>query len=230
MEKAARILAILSFAVVAQTYAVPILQSTGGAVGSIDTNYILVDNVTGTPNGLQSLVQDLTSTAPARDALGQFWTAGPAGEWISPFNPATDSTNGWWSDSPPNVAGLFTYRTTVLGTGTGLVSFDIASDNSVKIFINDLNSVPFELPDDGIPFQTLQNFSLELTAGDIVYFQVTNTADPSFPDLFHGNPSGLLVRGNSASVPDGGTTAMLLGLALGGVALARRFLSAQAGS
>jgi hypothetical protein len=223
MEKAARILAVLSFAITAQTHAVPILQSTGGAVGSIDTNYILVD-AAGNPTGLQSLVQDLDDTAPARTRLGDFWT-GSSGEWISPFNPLTDSDNAWWSDSPPNTAGLFTYRTTILGTGSGLVTFDIASDNEVRIFVNDLNSVPFELMGGGVPFQNIETFALNLSAGDIVYFQVTNTADPSFPDGFHGNPSGLLVRGNSTSVPDGGTTAMLMGLALAGIGVVRRFLN-----
>lgn len=223
MSKVSRILTTLVFAITAQAYAIPVLSSTGGTVGSFDTNYVLVDGA-GTPTGLQSLVVNLSDTAPARTALGDYWT-GSSGEWISPFNSLTDTTNAWWSDSPPGVSSLFTFRTVIGGTGSGLVSFDIASDNTVKIFLNDLNSTPFELSGTGVSFANVETFSLNLSAGDILFFQVANVADPSNPDGKHGNPSGLLVRGNAVSVPDGGSAAVLMGLAFAAIGVARRYFN-----
>ncbi|HET6409087.1 MAG TPA: hypothetical protein VFG14_14460 [Chthoniobacteraceae bacterium] len=223
MDKAARLLSVFSFAFITHAYAVPILQSTGGAVGSFDSNYTLVDG-SGTPTGLNSLVVNLSDTAPDRPALGNYWV-GSSGEWISPFNSATDTTNAWWSDSPPNVEGLFTFRTLIGGTGTGLVTFDISSDNYLKIFTGSLGSTSYEVMSGGITYQEFVTVTLNLTAGEYLYFQVTNVADPSNPDGKHGNPAGLLVRGNSASVPDGGATMMLMGLALAGIGVVRRSLA-----
>lgn len=223
MSKVSRILATLLFAVTAQTQAIPVLSSTGGTVGSFDSNFVLVDAL-GNPTGLQSLVVDLSDTAPTRSALGDYWT-GSSGEWISPFNSVTDTTNAWWSDSPPNVTSLFTFRTVIGGTGSGLVTFDIASDNGVRIFVNDLNGTPFELSETGISFMNIKTVSLNLSAGDSLFFQVTNVADPSNPDGKHGNPSGLLVRSNAVSVPDGGSAAVLMGLSLAAIGVARRFFN-----
>jgi VPDSG-CTERM motif len=67
------------------------------------------------------------------------------------------------------------------------------------------------------------------SGGGVAFFQITNNSD-TFPQNGSGlNGFGGISRVDlfaSPGVPDGGTTAMLLGAALGALGMARRFLKA----
>ena len=225
MEKVASLLAIVLLAVTSTSEAVPILYSTGGAVDTYDTKYTLVD-LDGIETGLKSLVADLSDSTSSRPELNTYWT-GSTGEWISPYIEG-DPTNAWWSDSPAFTRENFIFRTLIGGSGSGEVSFSISSDNEARVFVGSLDATAIPLTFGEFAYQTIVPVTLNVTAGQYIYFQVFNKADGSFPE---GNPVGLLIRPNVINpneftpVPEGGATALLLGLGVVGVGVARRYLA-----
>ena len=193
----------------ALAHALPIFPSTGGAVGTIDSNY----TITNVP-GAVSYVVDLDTNHPLSGiSLSTLWTAGSEGEWISPY--VSGNTDAWIDDLPNFT---YIYSVTLGGTGTGTAYGTFASDNSVSIYINGVST--------GISstgFSTATAFSLTVSAGDVVEFYVQNDSRNSRTG--YGNPAGLFV--SVTDVPEGGATAVLLGIALLGVFFVQRRISAS---
>jgi hypothetical protein len=204
MRKVAVMLGAMSlFAAATQTGATPWLPDTGlGAQGTLDPNYTLTDG-----SGQLPLIQ--YPTGAYGDLIPNDWPSlpGPA-QWISPWINGT-STDPWITD---NQGYTYVFQTVVGGTGSGMVSGLWDSDDNATMFVN------------GVPVASrpswpggIASFSVPLTAGDIVTFDVYNLPLGSGS---YGNPAGLIV-----STPDGGMTAGLLGGALLGLQAIRRKLS-----
>ena len=138
-------------------------------------------------------------------------TTPPRGQWITPIDPSTGD--------PSQQVGLFTYTRTIDGAGS--ITGEFASDNGGELLVNGqvIVSTPgwASITTTG-DYQLFTSFSAVLNDPvNTITFEVYNPTWPSF------NPTGLIVAG-TATVPDGGMTAMLLGLGVTGLAIFRRKL------
>jgi hypothetical protein len=165
-----------------------------------------------------SLEQNYGVGGNASDAvvyyLGSPWVANVAnGQWISPSDALGNLTDPQYSTT--------TYTRTIDGTGT--LSGEFASDNPGELLVNgvEVASTP------GWPTTDDSDYSYWTGFSDISLDQAVNTIEFDVYNSY--GPAGLIVAGtatvNTASVPDGGLTAMLLGMGLAGMGVIRRKLS-----
>jgi hypothetical protein len=198
-------LVVLAFSPIARANS--ILADTGlGTQGTIDPNYTLVDPYSVT-TGSSPLIQYTSGIYGT--LIGGPWVANPEpAQWISPWIQGTP-TDPLYSDANP-----YDYVFQTIAGASGTVSGGFAADNACQIYVNGVYT-GITIPPSGYgtqsAFSMLYPFTLTLSAGDIVDFVDDNYAQGGE----YGNPAGLLVDVTSQTLPDGGMTVTLLGLAVG---------------
>jgi hypothetical protein len=143
-------------------------------------------------------------------STGSTGTLAPGVSGLTAFNPAVLAFNGFTFGTSPNGAGSVTPVLIWTGTGTNGV---ITTFTLNSIFTVDHN-----------PFDTV------VIVGSGVFTETGFDATPG-TFTFSANQAGgtfSFSLSQAALAPDGGTTALLLGLGLVGVGLSRRFKSNKA--
>jgi len=142
------------------------------------------------------------------------WVANVAnGQWITPSDALGNLTDPQYSTT--------TYTRTVDGIGTMTGAF--ASDNPGELLVNGVEVVSTP----GWPTTDDSDYSYWTYFNDISLGQSVNTIEFDVYNSY--GPTGLIVAGtatvNADNAPDGGLTAMLLGMGLVGMGVIRRKLS-----
>lgn len=152
----------------------------------------------------------------------------PYGQWISPLDPTTtwEQHAGVTKNFSQAPSTLFTFTRTI-PAGFSSISGKFSSDNPGAMFLNGSaapvvqspgwSQIPSDTYDWGV-WTKFFNVTLNPNQVNTITFEVYN-----LPGDAPGNPAGLIVA--VTAVPDGGLTAMLLGIGMLGLGAIRRKVS-----
>lgn len=138
--------------------------------------------------------------------------------WVSPNSPPY----GQWIRPNNEGVGFANYTMTISGHGS--LSGFFTSDNPGALYVNGVQITHNDGWSDIIGEMSDQSSYNRWFAFTAQLNQPVNTVEWQVYNM--GGPSGLIVRG-AASVPDGGLTAMLLGVGVLGLGTVRRMVKAK---